>query len=964
MRERLVPCDWTSMKPLDSMVMLPPSPKVPVTPLATIREPGSRVTLPARMVSGAVPVPTSSSLPLMTSARPPRSKVEPAGTVHAAVISHGLAAGAQSCVALHCADADPAPTAITSSAASALTTTEPLRTSIPTPTGAGAVRAAPASQDTGWRASDNRSAGTMESRIWRTRGECGALRCSQPGSTARSIFASEVGMMMRRAIRFVLPALLGAVVPAAAGVVAPAPSALPDYLLFAQRRIESNVSRPTFHGSVGVNCPFTAGACGIAAFARARFADHTAVVAARVVPRLADSSMFRVFGTLDDPGAVLEIRDPAPTPDGAHPFAPPLLGDLDGDGAPSCAADCTTDPGDLERACGFAQPFPTCDVALRVIARRNRDCSVGDMVPGNARCDLAPGVYGEVTVRGKAVMVLAAGTYTMCSLDVGKRGELVSTAPALVNVDGGVVKVKRRGALGRVTGQIAVHKKGVGQVRIDPLGYVTSRICAPEATISLGRRNRPAPVLFGQFVGDVITVEGDFGDGGGDPEIDGPDTCAGDADCNGDDVCGARSCVACSGCDGEYVAECCNHTGGNYCSDLIPQPCHCDTEGASCDDGDACTVADACDGGLVCAGTETLVCDDDNLCTDDGCDPETGCTATPNTASCDDGNACTADDTCADGACAPGTTIECDDGIACTIDTCDPDEGCVHTPFDCACDEDADCEDGNPCTETSCDQETSTCESTPVACACEDDADCEDGDPCTETSCDTTTNTCESTPVACVCAADADCEDDDPCTVNSCVGDVCQSAPAPNGTSCADADPCDGAETCTAGVCGGGTPLVCDDGNPCTTDACTAGVGCTTTNADGATCSDGDACNGDELCSGGACVPGAPPVCFAAMSCAFAAPLTLGQCPEKMKTRFERARTLGEAGRGRALDGKDRAAGKRLRKSFRILRKMAKRAGLLEACAAVTARAETARDAVGGIRSNFDACVADLRNAQ
>jgi len=135
MRERLVPIDWMSIEPLESIVMPPPSPKVPVTPLATMREPGSSTTLPAMIVSGAVPVSTSRSLPLMTSVRPPRSKVEPAGTVHVALISHGLAAGAHSCVALHCADALPAPTAITSSARSALTTTEPLRTSIPTPTG-------------------------------------------------------------------------------------------------------------------------------------------------------------------------------------------------------------------------------------------------------------------------------------------------------------------------------------------------------------------------------------------------------------------------------------------------------------------------------------------------------------------------------------------------------------------------------------------------------------------------------------------------------------------------------------------------------------------------------------------------------------------------------------------------------------------------------------------------------------
>lgn len=47
MRERVLPMDWTSMVPLDSMVTPPPSPSVPATPFTMILEPGSSVTLPA-----------------------------------------------------------------------------------------------------------------------------------------------------------------------------------------------------------------------------------------------------------------------------------------------------------------------------------------------------------------------------------------------------------------------------------------------------------------------------------------------------------------------------------------------------------------------------------------------------------------------------------------------------------------------------------------------------------------------------------------------------------------------------------------------------------------------------------------------------------------------------------------------------------------------------------------------------
>lgn len=48
----------------------------------------------------------------------------------------------------------------------------------------------------------------------------------------------------------------------------------------------------------------------------------------------------------------------------------------------------------------------------------------------------------------------------------------------------------------------------------------------------------------------------------------------------------------------------------------------------------------------------------------------------------------------------------------------------------------------------------------------------------------------------------------------------------PDGASCTDEDVCNGAESCTAGVCRAGAPLDCDDGDPCTIDACDWGTGC------------------------------------------------------------------------------------------------------------------------------------------
>jgi hypothetical protein len=49
------------------------------------------------------------------------------------------------------------------------------------------------------------------------------------------------------------------------------------------------------------------------------------------------------------------------------------------------------------------------------------------------------------------------------------------------------------------------------------------------------------------------------------------------------------------------------------------------------------------------------------------------------------------------------------------------------------------------------------------------------------------------------------------------------------------------------------TPVVCDDGNPCTDDACDPVVGCVFTPDNTNTCSDGNACTND-VCQGGACV--------------------------------------------------------------------------------------------------------------
>ena len=71
------------------------------------------------------------------------------------------------------------------------------------------------------------------------------------------------------------------------------------------------------------------------------------------------------------------------------------------------------------------------------------------------------------------------------------------------------------------------------------------------------------------------------------------------------------------------------------------------------------------------------------------------------------------------------------------------------------------------------------------------------------------------------CSAPMDCDDGNPCTVDACEDGVCTYSFAEEGTPCPDASECNGAETCNGkGVCVAGTPQIIDDGDECTLDLC------------------------------------------------------------------------------------------------------------------------------------------------
>jgi hypothetical protein len=339
--------------------------------------------------------------------------------------------------------------------------------------------------------------------------------------------------------------------------------------------------------------------------------------------------------------------------------------------------------------------------------------------------------------------------------------------------------------------------------------------------------------------------------------------------CNGTETCVAGVCTPgiTLGCDDSNVctADSCNATLG--CRNLPV------LDGTPCSDANACNGAERCQLG-VCRPGVPPSCTDNNPCTNDLCEALTGCQHLPVTSgtSCADTDPCDGAEVCqAGGVCAAGAPLNCSDGNACTTDGCGAG-GCTHTPISgCTpCTTNANCNDGDACTTDVC--TAGTCGMAPAAC--------DDGNPCTNDTCNPGTGcahanvpngtgctdftvcdgneTCQAG--ACTPGTAPNCDDSNPCTADSCHWqNGCQHVPLANGSSCLNGTVCDGAESCQSGSCTAGTPLDCDDGNACTTDACNPLSGCTHTPIPGcvpcsvpADCADGNPCTTDA-CSAGSC---------------------------------------------------------------------------------------------------------------
>ena len=229
---------------------------------------------------------------------------------------------------------------------------------------------------------------------------------------------------------------------------------------------------------------------------------------------------------------------------------------------------------------------------------------------------------------------------------------------------------------------------------------------------------------------------------------------------------------------------------------------------------------------------------------------------------CDDGDPCT-DDYCSKGACEALPKADCckvdgdcDDKLGCTADTCTASGMCNHTPNGQSCFIDGkcvkkgesgtnpcevcepaksgtaytaivgpSCDDGNPCSTGDVCVAGGMCVGQPKQGCCLSDVACVTGSACKTGTCNKTTNTCKIVTKPGCCTVDTECAGaGEACSKTFCdpATNTCNSSALPDGSSCDDGNGCTLKDACKGGTCQGGT-TGCNDGNPCTKDACVAG---------------------------------------------------------------------------------------------------------------------------------------------
>ncbi|MBM4346098.1 MAG: hypothetical protein FJ100_22220 [Deltaproteobacteria bacterium] len=356
---------------------------------------------------------------------------------------------------------------------------------------------------------------------------------------------------------------------------------------------------------------------------------------------------------------------------------------------------------------------------------------------------------------------------------------------------------------------------------------------------------------------DAVPPDGGAADApdGGKPDVKPPvDAALPSKGCAGNDDCSGLVLTTCQ------APQCNKETG--LCQ-FVNLP-----DGATCPDaaGDQCKVGAVCKAGACTYGLKA--CDDGNPCTDENCQADSGCSSKKVANKlCTDGNACSVGTTCVDGACKAKSQLACDDKNVCTVDSCDAKVGCVHLPAvdGAACDDGDVCIESESCFDGKCVGKPKVCLSGTTQCklskcvsknnqGCTEAAlvglPCDDGKPCTAIDICDSAGSCVGTPLSC--------DDKNPCTDDSC-DDKTGCKHAPNTKPCGGSDACATAGTCTAGKCTT-TPVNCEDGNLCTENSCDKLLGCKAKFVPSA-CFDGNICTENDACDNGACKPGTPNTC-------------------------------------------------------------------------------------------------------
>jgi len=158
-----------------------------------------------------------------------------------------------------------------------------------------------------------------------------------------------------------------------------------------------------------------------------------------------------------------------------------------------------------------------------------------------------------------------------------------------------------------------------------------------------------------------------------------------------------------------------------------------------------------------------------------------------------------------------------------------------------------------------------------------DDGLCDDGNSCTRDICDAATGGCTFVPSSGPCDDGDVCTRSDLCFDGACTGTpiVCNDGNDCTSDSCdpfagcrhvvANGAPCETGnlctvDTCREGVCAPGLAVSCGSPNVCLAPSCDPAVGCITTRLSGGRCDDGDLCTAGDTCSNGTCI-GSTPYC-------------------------------------------------------------------------------------------------------